>query len=118
MGVDMKKAVTPLLSWPPLLLLSLLAAGPATRPSDEMVRIPGGIFKMGTGEGFAYEGPVHEVELKGFLMDRHEVTVRQFGAFAKATGYVTDAEKLGWSGVFVPARHEWTKGDGASWRHP
>lgn len=122
----MKYQLTPLT---PLLLLScLLGAGPATRPAggaalegaghEDMVRIPAGTFRMGTEDGFAYEGPVHEVSLKPFWMDRHEVTVGKFAAFVKATGYVTDSERLGWSGVFVPAKHEWTKGDGASWRRP
>lgn len=111
----------------PLLLLASLAAAPATQPAakpvtdpahPDMVKIPAGTFKMGTADGFPYEGPVHEVTLKGFWMDRHEVTVAQFEKFAKATGYVTDAERFGWSGVFVPAKHDWTKGDGADWRHP
>jgi formylglycine-generating enzyme required for sulfatase activity len=108
----------------PLLLLSLLAASPATQPAtaptsrDGMVRIPGGTFQMGTDDSFPYEGPVHEVTLKPYWMDKTEVTVAQFEQFVKATGYVTEAEKFGWSGVFDPARQEWTKGDGASWRHP
>jgi formylglycine-generating enzyme required for sulfatase activity len=97
-------------------------AGPATQPADDkhpgMVHVPAGTFKMGTDSGYPYEGPVHEVSLKGFWIDVHEVTVAQFAEFVKATGYVTEAEKFGWSGVFVPEKHEWTKGDGANWKHP
>src|SRR4051794_2543238 len=94
----------------PLLLLPLLlAAAPATRPANDphadMAHIPAGTFNMGTADGFPYEGPVHAVTLKSYWIDKHEVTVRQFEEFVKATSYVTDAEKFGWSGVFVPAKH-------------
>ena len=124
-----RRVTPPLLLLPPaaaLLLGLLVGAGPATRPSPpaagdahvDMVRIPGGVFNMGTNDVFPYEGPVHEVCVRSFWMDRHEVTVGQFAAFVRATGYKTDSERLGWSGVFVPAKHEWTRGDGADWRHP
>ena len=100
----------------------VLAAGPATRPArpadDEMVMIKGGTFKMGTADGFPFEGPGHEVKLKPFWMDKHEVTVAQFEKFVAATGYKTDAEKFGWSGVFDLKSGQWTKTDGAGWRHP
>lgn len=86
-------------------------------PAD-MVRIPGGTFAMGTSDGYPFEGPVHRVSLKPFLLDKHEVTVAQFGRFIKATGYKTEAETFGWAGVFDPARGEWTKSDGADWRRP
>ena len=32
-------------------------------------------------------------------IDKHAVTNDQFAAFVKATGYVTEAEKFGWSFV-------------------
>jgi len=83
-----------------------------------MVLIPGGTFAMGTDNGFAYEGPVHDVTIKSFWIDRHEVTVAQFAKFIAATHYKTDAEKFGWSGVFDPKQSTWTKGDGADWHHP
>lgn len=80
--------------------------------------IPGGTFLMGTNDGAASEGPAHEVRVAPFWIETHEVTVEEFGAFVRATGYVTEAERLGWSGVFDRDRGEWTKSDGASWRHP
>ncbi len=89
-----------------------------TKTPADMVRIPGGTFAMGTNDGFPFEGPVHSVTIKPFLLDRHEVTVGQFARFIKATGYKTEAEKFGWAGVFDPARGQWTKGDGANWRRP
>ncbi len=83
-----------------------------------MVRIAGGSFHMGTDQGFPYEGPVHEVRLQPFAIDRHEVTVGEFARFVEATGYRTEAEGFGWSGAFDAQRGEWTKVDGASWREP
>ena len=83
-----------------------------------MVRVPGGTFRMGIDDGFPFEGPSHPVTVRPFLLDRHEVTVREFARFIKATGYKTEAEKFGWSGVFDAKQGRWTKGDGANWRHP
>jgi formylglycine-generating enzyme required for sulfatase activity len=83
-----------------------------------MVFIRGGTFVMGTDEGFPHEAPPHEVTLKSFWIDRYEVTVAEFARFVKATGYRTEAEKFGWSGVFDVKKGEWTKSDGADWRHP
>lgn len=84
-----------------------------------MVLIPGGEFMMGTEAGeYVYEGPVHRVDLDSFYIDRHEVTNGQYAAFADDTGYVTESERLGWSGVFDLRQNGWTKGDGADWRHP
>ncbi len=37
--------------------------------------------------------PVHQVEVKGFWMDRTDVTNAEFSRFVKATGYVTIAER-------------------------
>jgi formylglycine-generating enzyme len=69
-----------------------------------MVEIPGGEFWMGTDdkEGFPAdgEGPVRRVRLRPFLMDRTAVTNAQFAAFVKATGYKTEAERIGWTYVF------------------
>ncbi len=83
-----------------------------------MVRIPGGTFAMGTNDGLPFEGPVHSVTVSPFYMDAHEVTVGEFARFVQATGYKTEAEHFGWSGVFDPKQGAWIKGDGANWRHP
>ena len=78
------------------------------RPVDdgaEMVAMTGGKFRMGTDDetGFADdgEGPVREVEVSPFLIDRSAVTNAQFAEFVSATGYVTEAERFGWSYVFA-----------------
>jgi len=98
----------------------------AARSSDEaiadgpagMILIKGGTFRMGTDEGMPFEGPAHDVTLKPFWIDRREVTVGEFARFVEATGYKTEAERFGWSGVFDAANGEWHKRDGADWRRP
>ena len=83
-----------------------------------MVCIGGGKFLMGTNSGMPHEGPAHEVEVESFWMDAHEVTVAEFAQFVESTGYVTEAEEFGWSGVFDLKAREWKYLDGACWRHP
>lgn len=79
------------------------AANPAL--SDEgMVEIPGGSFLMG-GEGPETwqqdgEGPVRKVSVDPFLIDRCAVSNEQFSKFVAETGFVTEAERFGWSFVF------------------
>ncbi|MGK5095363.1 SUMF1/EgtB/PvdO family nonheme iron enzyme [Deltaproteobacteria bacterium TL4] len=46
-----------------------------------MVRIPGGLFEMGSDQGRPDEKPVHEVQLDTFWIDRCEVTNLQFLQF-------------------------------------
>ena len=63
----------------------------------ELVQIPAGEFQMGSQAGDSDEKPVHRVSIKeDFYIGRTEVTVRQFRAFAQATGYKTEAEKGNW----------------------
>ena len=97
--------------------LGILGCGPAPDTSG-MVWIESGEFTMGTDDGFPFEGPTHRVVLDSFYLDEHEVTNRQYALFADTTGYRTESEKLGWSGVFDPQQKDWTKGNGADWRHP
>jgi formylglycine-generating enzyme required for sulfatase activity len=53
-----------------------------------VVRIPAGEFSMGSpeGEGESDERPQHAVDLSEFLIDKTEVSWRQFQKFAEATG--------------------------------
>ncbi|AOY00759.1 formylglycine-generating enzyme family protein [Jeongeupia sp. USM3] len=92
-----------------------------------MVRIAGGSFTPGSTAGYADERPAGAVRVKPFWIDRTEVTNAQFAAFARATGYVTDAERAGAAAVFkVPPEAElnarpyawWVYTKGADWRHP
>lgn len=88
-----------------------------SRP-DGMAAIPGGAFRMGTADGMHFEQPVHSVTVKPFLIDPAEVTVGEFAKFVEATGYRTEAEKFGNSGVFDLETGEWRMTNGADWRRP
>ena len=100
-----------------------------------MVSLPGGVFAMGDDSVWAYpddgEGPVHEVQVDPFRIDRDAVTNAHFAAFVDETGHRTDAEQYEWSFVFaaflpddfpdtrsVVATPWWRQVYGADWRHP
>jgi formylglycine-generating enzyme len=51
-----------------------------TKGPVEMIELKGGCYKMGTETGAMSEGPVHEVCVKPFKMDKLEVTQRDFQA--------------------------------------
>lgn len=73
--------------------------------NEKMIELKGGRFLMGTDdeEGFIDdgEGPVREITLSSFYIDETTVTNFQFSEFVKATGYITEAERFGWSFVFI-----------------
>lgn len=58
------------------------------------------------------------VDQPGFYLDATEVTTAAFDAFVRATNYVTEAERFGWSGVFSPDSLAWLPVSGADYRHP
>lgn len=78
------------------------------------------------------EGPVRKVRLRPFGIDRHAVSNERFAAFVADTGYVTEAERFGWSFVFkgflspallrtlpvAPEAPWWVSVEGAYWRRP
>jgi formylglycine-generating enzyme len=66
----------------------------APRPLvKDMVSLPGGTFAMGSEEFYAEEGPVRDVVVGPFAIDRHPVTIRDYQCFVQQTGYVTEAER-------------------------
>lgn len=107
----------------------------ARHRSGRLLDIPGGTFLMGydgplanPGEG---EGPVRPVEVEPFRIAATTVSNQQFATFVKATGWVTDAERAGWSFVFdalvadrgavtgrVQGAPWWCAVQEASWRAP
>lgn len=91
---------------------------PLEAPAHDMVLVPGGTFEMGSNAGHDDEAPVHHVTLKPFLLDRHEVTNRQFAAFVEATGFVTQAERDGAAWCYLKGESDFRYVDGANWRHP
>ena len=106
--------------------------------TEEMICLDGGPFLMGTDtdQGFPQdgEGPVREVHLDPFYVDRYPVTNSQFAEFVSATSYVTEAERFAWSFVFqghipaedferivdqkVPGVSWWCRVNHSDWRHP
>lgn len=58
-----------------------------------MVALPGGTFAMGSDTFYREEGPVHTETVEPFSVDKHPVTVAEFGRFVDDTGYVTVAER-------------------------
>ncbi|MEM7576111.1 MAG: formylglycine-generating enzyme family protein [Planctomycetota bacterium] len=72
--------------------------------TDGMIELAGGAFSVGTDFELAYpddgETPPCRVTLDPFWMDETSVTVSAFAAFVDDTGYVTEAERFGWSFVF------------------
>lgn len=76
---------------------------PTDKP-DGMAWVPGGEFSMGmrdptSGVCGGHDPmndarPIHRVRVNPFWMDVTEVTNDQFGAFVRATGYVTIAERV------------------------
>src|ERR1043165_5315315 len=72
---------------------------------DTMAQLPEGAFLMGSEERLAYpddgEGPVRRVRVSAFRIDRLAVTKRDFRRFVDESGYVTEAERIGWSLVLV-----------------
>jgi sulfatase modifying factor 1 len=96
--------------------------------------LPGGTFTMGSTEQ-RYpadgEGPPRPVRVDGFRISAHAVSNADFTAFVAATGYLTTAEREGWSFVFagllprhfpptraVAAAPWWRQVPGATWRRP
>jgi formylglycine-generating enzyme len=106
-----------------LLVLSLLVGAAAlgahtVGAPPGMVRIPGGSTRIGSTDGEPSEAPPFEVDVRPFYLDVHPVTVAEFRRFVTATGYVTQSERFGASGVFDPSSGGWSLIDGANWRQP
>ncbi len=85
---------------------------------NEMIFFEGGSFMMGSKDGLPQEGPVHNVTVKSFSIDKSPVTVEQFRFFVDATNYKTEAEKFGDSGVYNMETQSWELMPGAFWQKP
>lgn len=77
-----------------------------------MQYIPGGTYLKLVGS------EKRTVEVEGYLLDKHPVTVADFRKFIKATGYKTDADKFGDAGVFDTEKEGWQLVKGANWEYP
>ncbi|MDE1959345.1 MAG: SUMF1/EgtB/PvdO family nonheme iron enzyme [Xanthomonadaceae bacterium] len=86
-----------------------------------MVVIPAGSFEMGARDGSSgfrsAEAPQHVVRFAtGFALSRSEITVGQFRQFVRATGYVTDSERLGGANIYDDASGRMHDDAQAGWR--
>ena len=63
--------------------------GAKINPQDaaEMIYIPAGEFTMGSDDDQADERPAHKVELDGYWIYKHPVTVAQYRKFCAQTGH-------------------------------
>ncbi len=108
--------------------------GRVLRGRENAVLIKGGTALVGTArpqipdDG---ENPLRKVTVKSFRIGATTVTNAEFARFIEDTGYVTEAERFGWSFVFwsqVPKEYGHTQGvlhaqwwrrvDGATWCAP
>jgi formylglycine-generating enzyme required for sulfatase activity len=137
-GSDPSGASHPV-AWTP----KINAARPSEAAPPGMVWVPGGSFWMGSDDPTMPDTrPWHQVYVDGFWMDKTDVTNAQFGAFVKASHYLTIAEipprqedfptapkekLVAGSVVFTPPDHAvslndhlqwWSYVPGADWRHP
>ena len=82
---------------------AVAAPEPRTAMPGSSLPLAGGTFLMGTKDSTLPEdgeGPVRPVTLSPFHLGRVPVTNELFASFVSATGYLTDAERLGSSFVF------------------
>ena len=108
---------------------------PGIRRPTALVTVPAGRYRMGDESDWSYagdgEGPVHDVALPEFQIDRFAVTNQRFAQFVDDTGWRTDAERFGWSFVFggllpddfpptrgVAGTPWWRQVMEADWLHP
>jgi formylglycine-generating enzyme len=104
-------------------------------PHTGMVSVPSGSFLMGSNNHYDEEAVQHQVQVRGFWIDRHDVTNAQFANFVRSTGYVTTAERTPASTQGIPSAQiqpggavfsspnngkpgRWSFVLGANWQHP
>lgn len=108
-----------------------------TKLSENMISLKAGEFLMGTDyiKSFPSDGerPVRKVTFNKFSICETSVTNENFSKFTEDTGFITDAEKFGWSFCFFHTLSEenkknvnhwiqgsewWCRVDGACWNSP
>src|SRR6185503_7362257 len=70
-----------------------------------LVSIPAGTYRVGVPGHF--RNPRRTVRLQGYDIADAETTNEEFARFVEATGYVTDAEKIGYSLVAREGMVDW-----------
>jgi sulfatase modifying factor 1 len=93
----------------------------AARPGPnghQLVSIPAGTYRVGVPGHL--RNPRRTVHLQGYRVADAETTNEEFARFVEATGYITDAEKIGYGLVAREGMIDWawTETKGATWRAP
>jgi len=78
--------VVPPVVTPPPVATPPVVTPPVVNPTEGMVLIPAGEFRMGSNSGANDEKPVHSVYVDAFYMDKYEVTNTEYAAFLNAKG--------------------------------
>jgi sulfatase modifying factor 1 len=99
--------------------------------ADEMVALRDSVCIVGSDDQFVYPADGESPREVEFMIDPRAVSNTEFAEFVAATGYVTEAERFGWSFVFggllpddfpatrgVAAAPWWRQVHGADCRHP
>jgi formylglycine-generating enzyme required for sulfatase activity len=72
--------------------------------THKKILIPGGTALVGTKRAMIKadsESPIRKQKLNDFYLDNVAVSNQRFAEFIEDTGYITDAERIGWSYVFL-----------------
>lgn len=96
--------VPPRISTPPAPIEDATPHAQSVNVPQDLADVPGGTGLVGTDRpALAIDGehPLRRKRIKPFRMDRACVTNARFAEFVAATGYITDAERIGDSFVFV-----------------
>ncbi|WP_244505387.1 formylglycine-generating enzyme family protein [Rhizobium sp. LCM 4573] len=99
-----------------------------------MIAVKGGETFVGTNDPALVidgEGPERKVNVNDFFLESETVTVSRFAEFVEATGYITEAEKFGYTAVFAGLLQDkmrvaenvagtpwWARVHGAIWNAP
>lgn len=101
------------------------AAGPCHDQAPARIHVPACRSFTGTDRPHHRadgEGPRRATRLAGFWIEEFPVTNARFRTFTTATGYVTEAERIGWAPVFAAhsggAGFDWRAVPGACWSAP
>lgn len=88
----------------------------------QMVKVPAGPFTMGVDNNLVDStedpSPAHQVFLPDFWIGRFPISLAQFAAFVRRTGYVSTAEREGEGFVYDHSADNFVKVRGASWVAP
>lgn len=111
-----------------IVLLAVAACNEAEPLPERLESAPEGMVRVPTGTVARAD---HVLRVPTFYVDAYEVTNHDFAAFVEATGFLTEAERWGWSVVFHPDATAkphlerrprrapwWLRVDDANWRNP